>query len=799
SMVNVSGWGQNGTVGTELLQPFVFQVKDVWGNPVPDVVVNFTNTSGSSINRGNGTTTNSSGQVNVTLTLGTDAAITYSVTCIVANNQSINATISAEANANVSANMSIDDGNDQIGSKGTNLTYPCVFKVVDEYGNPVSGEGVTFVANSTASCYPTSGTTDSSGLVNTTMKLGSTAGAYSVTCNVTNNPSINATINATAVNLTINKFGYDHTGLTTERNNTARVGVETFLNFSMNATNPGGDANLTSLNITFPTGFILPAGLNDSANMNLTGFNDNITALNVTLIGTNVLRITNSTAGGCIWNTTTSDYFSINLTNTSNFTMPVKVRTAACPYLIDVNVTSADDSAVPGGINLIMDHGEAYNVTNVSGMDQTGTVGSTLAKSFVFQVNDIGYNIVPGVAVNFSVHCTGGAVSPSSGITNISGQASTVLALGTTAGNYRVMCNVTADPTKNNSINATATADSLDYINVTPMNASLNVSSGDTKVFTAAGYDQYNNPKSGLNFTWDSSDTYVGTIAWVNDTAGIFTAAHVGTSYITASNGTKTSDSVSVAVNAGSNNTTVTDTKVFAATSGDANITGTFTSNVTGWVNATALGNATASPEVNQSDARDGLGSNLKMVSGVIVNASSNITDEMAAGNGTIRIKICFNDTTLTALDITESTLAIYKYNSTTGWAKQTSTVSGSCVYADVTHLCTFGAFGYKTTTTPSRHYGGGGGSGGTYPPTATPTVTSTATATATATATTATAVKTAKPTGTAKPGTTPAAGEAGAAPKVPKKKGLLPGFEGVFAIAGLLAVAYLVMRKRRT
>ncbi|MCD6207422.1 MAG: PGF-CTERM sorting domain-containing protein [Methanosarcinales archaeon] len=30
-------------------------------------------------------------------------------------------------------------------------------------------------------------------------------------------------------------------------------------------------------------------------------------------------------------------------------------------------------------------------------------------------------------------------------------------------------------------------------------------------------------------------------------------------------------------------------------------------------------------------------------------------------------------------------------------------------------------------------------------------------------------------------------------------KKGLLPGFEGVFAIAGLLAVAYLVMRKRRT
>ena len=34
--------------------------------------------------------------------------------------------------------------------------------------------------------------------------------------------------------------------------------------------------------------------------------------------------------------------------------------------------------------------------------------------------------------------------------------------------------------------------------------------------------------------------------------------------------------------------------------------------------------------------------------------------------------------------------------------------------------------------------------------------------------------------------------------PSPTKKKGLLPGFEGVFAIAGLLAIAYVMMRQKR-
>ena len=73
------------------------------------------------------------------------------------------------------------------------------------------------------------------------------------------------------------------------------------------------------------------------------------------------------------------------------------------------------------------------------------------------------------------------------------------------------------------------------------------------------------------------------------------------------------------------------------------------------------------------------------------------------------------------------------------------------------------------------------------------------ATPTATTTpAATATAVKTAKPAPTKKPvaGTTPAAGDE-MTPAKPEKKGL-PGFEGAIAIAGLLAITYMIMRRKR-
>ena len=354
---------------------------------------------------------------------------------------------------------------------------------------------------------------------------------------------------------------------------------------------------------------------------------------------------------------------------------------------------------------------------------------------------------------------------------------------------------------ENASIVVTTAVGPLHHINVTPTAWTLNIN--ESQDFTAAGCDQNNGTIQGLVFAWDRSDVYIGNFTLVNDTTTNFTAEHVGITYITASNGSSViSDQVQVIVNAPTNNTNVTNKTAFTATSGGATVTGTFSNNLTGWINTTAIGNATNSSEVNQSHPRSGLGSGDKVVSGVTINVSdgSNIRSELAARNGTIRIKICYNVTTLVALGIDASTLAIWKYdNATEKWVKQSSTTtSEGCIYADVHHLCTFGLVGSKAT--PSG--GGSSGGSGTYPPgwfgTPTPTVTATKAPAAPATATAAPPGDKVTPAPTkAKPAAAKTAAPAAEGTTAGDAKKGAPGFTAVFAIAGMLAIAYLVMRRR--
>jgi len=151
--------------------------------------------------------------------------------------------------------------------------------------------------------------------------------------------------------LSVNTFGSDGkigTGLNTSYgNNTTVAGERTFLDFTFNASDDTC-ANITSLNISFPDGFNLTPISNDSENITLTGFNSNIGANNCTIAGNKVLKITNSTPGGCIWNTTSGSYFSVNLTNTSNFIIP----TSSGIYPIILNVTNATDDVAETTVNL---------------------------------------------------------------------------------------------------------------------------------------------------------------------------------------------------------------------------------------------------------------------------------------------------------------------------------------------------------------------------------------------------------------------------------------------------------------
>jgi parallel beta-helix repeat protein len=225
----------------------------------------------------------------------------------------------------------------------------------------------------------------------------------------------------------------------------------------------------------------------------------------------------------------------------------------------------------------------------------------------------------------------------------------------------------------------------LHHINVTLASARLNIN--DTRNFTAAGHDQSDKEIFDLLFTWSNSNTYVGMIGMINDTATVnFTALHVGIAYITATNDSVISDAVKITVDGAVNNSTTTTDTEFTVTSDDVSATGNFS--VDGWVNVTAIGD----PE---GGANCTIGAGITQIKGVIINVSDSILAEMEAGNGTLTLTICYNDATLEPRGIDADTLAIWKFNETSDkWEKLSSTTSEKCVSVTPDPLCIFALAG---------------------------------------------------------------------------------------------------------
>ena len=133
-----------------LTSSLVVNVVDQYGNPVPGQTVTFTG-DGSAADG----TTDANGDASTSWTLDTfDGAQT-----ITAAAGASSVEFSATANADVPATMTIVSGDDQTGTVGQSLTSSLVVNVVDQYGNPVPGQTVTFTGDGSAA----DGTTDEIG------------------------------------------------------------------------------------------------------------------------------------------------------------------------------------------------------------------------------------------------------------------------------------------------------------------------------------------------------------------------------------------------------------------------------------------------------------------------------------------------------------------------------------------------------------------------------------------------------------------------------------------------------------
>jgi protocatechuate 3,4-dioxygenase beta subunit len=138
-MTVVSGNNQSAGPNTALA-PVVVKVVDANGFGVPGVTVNFTDNGAGGTFVAKSLITNSTGNVSAQYTTGTKA---MKVT-ITASTGGLHANAVEYCVAGPAANIAITSGNNQSGTAGTQLPAALTVLVTDQYGNPVSGNNVTF-------------------------------------------------------------------------------------------------------------------------------------------------------------------------------------------------------------------------------------------------------------------------------------------------------------------------------------------------------------------------------------------------------------------------------------------------------------------------------------------------------------------------------------------------------------------------------------------------------------------------------------------------------------------------------
>ena len=195
TLVRLSGNAQTGTVGKELDNPFVAEVRDQNGDGLSGISVSFAVTIGGGTVSAALVTTDSNGQASTTLTLGSTAGSNR----VTANVSGITATrnFNATGQATVTTSVVSISGNNQTAFLSTALSNPFIVEVRDQDGDGLSGITVTFaITGGGGTLSATSATTGTNGQASVTLTLGSSTGTNTVTATVSGFTAITFTATA---------------------------------------------------------------------------------------------------------------------------------------------------------------------------------------------------------------------------------------------------------------------------------------------------------------------------------------------------------------------------------------------------------------------------------------------------------------------------------------------------------------------------------------------------------------------------------------------------------------------------
>jgi parallel beta-helix repeat protein len=202
NIILISGHDQSGTVGTQLMNPLVIEVQDLFGNVVSNAIVWFNVTvGGGSLDIVSPVFTNPSGRAQTYLTLGTASGVNE-VTAEIGSGGITQVIFNATGEPSAPYNIMIVSGNNaQTGAIGTELADAFVVQVFDEFDNPVPNAEVWFNVTAGGGSLDTSNPVlvDSQGRAETKLMLGANTGTNTVTCEISGGGTAQVIFTATGL------------------------------------------------------------------------------------------------------------------------------------------------------------------------------------------------------------------------------------------------------------------------------------------------------------------------------------------------------------------------------------------------------------------------------------------------------------------------------------------------------------------------------------------------------------------------------------------------------------------------
>jgi adhesin/invasin len=540
-VVIIDGNDQTGTVGAELADDLVVEVRDEYGNAVgAGVSVSWQPDDGGAADPPTSETAGD-GRASTGWTLGSSPG-EQTLQAVVDDVGSV--TFSATAEAGSPASVVVASGNNQTGTVGQALDNPLEVRVTDSQNNPLSGVTVTWTpASGAGSASPPTSQTNASGIASTSWTLGSSPGAQSLDASVSGVTPVtfNATAEAGAPDAVTITGGNDQTGtvgqaldnplevrVTDSQNNplsgvtvtwtpasgagsasppTSQTNASGIASTSWTlGSSPGAQSLDASVSGVTPVTFSATAEAGAPDAVTITGGNSQTGTVGQALDNPLEVRVTDSQnnplSGVTVTWTPASGAGSASpptsQTNSSGIASTSwTLGSSPGAQSLDASVSGV----TPVTFNATAEAGAPDAVTITGGNDQTGTVGQALDNPLEVRVTDSQNNPLSGVTVTWTPASGAGSASPPTSQTNASGIASTSWTLGSSPGAQSLDASVSGVTPV--TFNATAEAGAPDAVTITGGNDQTGtVGQALDNPLEVRVTDSQNNPLSGVTVTW---------------------------------------------------------------------------------------------------------------------------------------------------------------------------------------------------------------------------------------------------------------------------------------------------------